>query len=84
MIKSYMCGTALLAIATLMTSASVANASVKNGITLNGLALNGVALNETNVPAQTDQSSNRQLQAPTALHPSSLSFPDGTKLVLSP
>ena len=53
------------------------NGIALNGIQLNGLALNGAARDETTMPSDA-----HQLQAPTALRPVSLSFPNGTKLVL--
>jgi hypothetical protein len=88
MTKSSIFAAAALAIVAVTAASSGAKArNALNGLALNGVALNGVALNgaardEATMLFDAPQLDHRQLQAPTALHPLSLSFPNGTKLVL--
>ena len=98
MTKSSMFTAAALAIVAVTAAPSGAKARIAlngvalngvalNGVALNGVALNGVALNgaardEATMPSDAHQLDHRQVQVPNALRPVSLSFPNGTKLVL--
>ena len=69
---------------------SAMNGEALNGVfngealntTMNGEALSGVAQDEPTAPSRAPQYANRRAQAPTAMRPVGLSFPNGTKIVL--